>query len=277
MSFNNKKVAIIIGNGDLPIHVIKSAKVIGIDFSIVRFKGVYANKFSSEDIIEATFENISDLFSKLKLAKFNAVAFCGYMPRPELNINKLSINSRIILEPIIRNFGFGDEAVFSSILNLFDTQKLRPITIYELAPNLFPSDEFLTKLKPTDFDLSDTKRAEQILNLTSVADLGQSLVVSQGACLAIETAPGTDAMLNFLRTVKKNDSSLPKGGIFYKAPKKGQNQFIDQPVIGIRTIKAVYQAGLNGIVIKRSKVICLDLKKILKLADELGVFIWSKN
>ena len=277
MSFIKKKIAIIIGNGDLPIHVIKNAKVLGIDFSIVRFKGVSSNNFSSEDIIEATFENISDLFLELKLAKFNAVAFCGYMPRPELNFNKISINSRIILEPIIRNFGFGDEAVFSSILNLFEKQKLTPVTIYELAPNLFPAEEFLTNPKPANFDFSDTERAEQILNLTSVADLGQSLVVSHGVCLAIETAPGTDAMLRFLGTAKKNDSSLPKGGIFYKAPKKGQNRFIDQPVIGISTIKAVHEAGLNGIVIKRSKVICLDLKKILKLADKLGVFIWSKN
>jgi DUF1009 family protein len=276
-SFNNKKVAIIVGSGDLPVQIVNGAKALGVDFSIVRFQGVPADIFSNENLIEATFERISDLFYELKSQNFNAVVCCGYIPRPKLNFSEISIDSHLILEPIMKNFISGDEAIFLSILKLFKDMNLMPLSISELVPNLFPTEEFLTRHKPIESDIIDAERSEQILEVTSSADLGQSLVVSKGVCLAIETALGTDAMLDFLQNVKKNDSSAYQGGILYKAPKKGQNQFIDQPVIGLPTIKGVKQAGLSGIVIKHSKVICLEPEKIINLADDLGIFIWSKK
>ena len=276
-SFKNKKIAIIAGSGDLPIEVIKSAKEAGIDFSVIRFSGISANIPSNENVIDATFEQISELFSELEFSSFNAVAFCGYILRPKLNFNRINSESREILEPIIKNFVLGDEAIFTSILELFKSRGLTPISISQIVPNFFPTKEFLTVLKPTSSDIIDSELSEKILRVTSVVDLGQSLVVSQGVCLALETAPGTDAMLESLRTIKEKDSSIVKGGVFYKAPKEGQNLFIDQPVIGLRTIIGVKEAGLNGIVIKQSKVIVLRQEQTINLANELGIFVWSKK
>jgi DUF1009 family protein len=39
----------------------------------------------------------------------------------------------------------------------------------------------------------------------------------------------------------------------------------------------VKKAGLNGIVIKYAKVIVLEPTKVIKLANDLGIFIWSKK
>ena len=276
-SLKNKKIAIIVGGGDLPLEVVKSAKALGLDFSIIRFSEVPSNVLHDGNIIEATFEQISKLFTELKSRNFNTVAFCGYMKRPKLNFEKVDIESQLILEPVIKNFTLGDEAIFSSVLNLFKFRHITPLSVSDLLPKFFPTNEFLTRLKPTKSDMLDAKRSEEILAVTSSVDLGQSLVVGNGICIAIETAPGTDAMLAFVRTLKNNNGGLPEGGVFYKAPKKGQNLYIDQPVIGLRTIEAVKHAGLNGIVIKHSKVIFLDPEKIIELADKLGIFIWSKK
>ena len=68
-------------------------------------------------MIEASFENISNLFIQLKKFSFNAVVCCGYMQKPELDLNKITEDSLNILAPIIKNFDFGDEAVFLSILS----------------------------------------------------------------------------------------------------------------------------------------------------------------
>ena len=229
---NNKKVAIIVGSGDLPLEVIKSVKRLGITFAIIRFNGVPSNIFINENVIDAKFEQIAELFTEL---------------------------------------------IFSSILKLFNNMSLNPMSVSELAPNLYPYEEFLTKCKPGSTDILDSQRSEEILTIMSSADLGQSLIVSKGVCLAIETVPGTDAMLNFISNVRKIDNSHSRGGILYKGPKNGQNSFIDAPVIGEVTIKGVKEAGLNGIVIKHSKVIVLNQNKTKKLADNLGVFIWSKK
>ena len=137
--------------------------------------------------------------------------------------------------------------------------------------------EFLTKRKPNKSDINDAEKSVQILTLMSSADLGQSVVVSGGACLAFETAPGTDAMLRYLWMLKKDYPSFFSGGLLYKSPKDCQNLFIDQPVIGVNTVKGVKKAGLNGIVIRYAKVIVLEPTKVIKLANDLGIFIWSKK
>ena len=152
----------------------------------------------------------------------------------------------------------GDEAIFRSILKLFENKHLIPLTISDIVPKLFPKKEFLTKRKPNKSDMNDAEKSVQILTLMSSADLGQSVVVSGGACLAFETSPGTDAMLRYLWMLKKDDPSFFSGGLLYKSPKDGQNLFIDQPVTGVNTVKGVKNAGLNGIVIKYAKVIVLE-------------------
>ena len=273
----NKKVAIIAGGGDLPIEVIRSAKELGIDFVIIRFAGVPSNISINENIIDAEFERISDLFSELSLRCVNAVVCCGYILRPEINFEHINAESRLILKPIIKSFALGDEATFRSILKLFENKHLIPLNISDLLPKFFPREEFLTKRKPSKSDMTDAERSGQILTLMSAADLGQSLVVSRGVCLAFETSPGTDAMLRFLSILKKDNSSFIAGGVLYKAPKDDQNLFIDQPVIGVNTVEGVKKAGLNGIVIKHTKVIVLEPTKVIKLANDLGIFIWSKK
>ena len=277
LSLNKQRIAIIVGDGDLPVELVKRVKAIGVSFAIIKFEGVPSKNFINEDIIEAKFENISELFDELKVRKFNSVICCGYMARPKLNYNKITIESRSMLAPIVKNFKLGDEAVFCSILELFEKSNLIPLSILDLVPKFFPVDEFLTHRKPIESDVFDAKRSEEILNIISSADLGQSLVVSAGICLAVETAPGTDAMLDFLSNFKLQDGSFSNNGVLYKAPKPRQNIYIDQPVIGFHTIEGVKRAGLNGIVIKNSKVIVLDLEKTIKVANDLGVFIWSKK
>ena len=248
LTLDRKKIAIIVGSGALP-----------------------------EEVIDATFENIADLFVELKSREFSGIICCGYIERPDLNFNLITNDSKIILEPILRNFEFGDEALFSAILKVFKDNKLEPISLKEIIPESFPEFEFLTRSKPNRTDTSDSLRGETILAQISPADLGQSVVVRNGLCMAVETSLGTDKMLEFLAWSANFNLNNFQGGVLYKAPKYQQNPFLDLPVIGENTIRGVKKAGLNGIVIKHSSVIVLKSKATIELANQLGIFIWSKK
>ena len=276
-NFHKKKIAVIAGDGLLPEEVVRGIKKLGNQYVIIKFNGVKSRTFYGNDLIEATFENIFDLFVKLKAQNFNSIVCCGYIKPPYLNVNKINPNSRKILKPILNSFKFGDESVFSSILNVFKENKLEPISLKVIIPEAFPKLEFLTNLQPTDVDRNDTNRSENILKHMSNADLGQSVVVRNGSCVAVETSLGTDKMLELLQISNNLDGIGLAGGVLYKAPKINQNPFIDLPVIGERTVDRVKSAGLNGIVIKKSGVIVLTPKATSELADQLGVFIWSKK
>ena len=47
--------------------------------------------------------------------------------------------------------------------------------------------------------------------------------------------------------------------------------------IGTKTIKLVSKAKLDGIVVESSNVIFIEKTKIIKLADSLGIFLWSRS
>ena len=61
-----------------------------------------------------------------------------------------------------------------------------------------------------DVDLSDADRAATIVEGLGALDLGQGAVVAQGLCIAVETLPGTGAMLWLPAT-----NGLPSG--FFRA------------------------------------------------------------
>ena len=76
---------------------------------------------------------------------------------------------------------------------------------------------------------------------------------------------------------------MAKANLFY-AQSGGVTSVINASACGVietarkhrDKIGKVY-AGLNGIVIKQSNVIVLNLEKTVGLANQLGIFIWSKN
>ena len=274
---SKKKLAIVVGSGLLPEEVIKSVKKMHIEYVIVKFEGIKSASFIGNPIIEATFETIADLFSQLEFEGYNSIVCCGYMAPPILDLKKIGDNSREILEPILKNLQLGDEAIFSSILKLFSDKKLEPISLTEILPKCFPEIEFLTLRKPDHIDQLDSIRAENILRSISPADLGQSLVVRNNACIAVETSLGTDKMLELLALGISSDYYTGIGGLVYKGPKHKQNPFLDLPVIGEKTIDGIKRAGLNGLVIKHANVIVLRPEETIKLANQLGIFIWSKK
>ncbi len=272
-----KTIAIVAGGGDLPPVVVRSIEEKNVKFVIVCFDGVPSKLTNHENTVLAKFEEIFELFNILSAKGVDSVAFCGYVLRPKLNFGLISQHSKTILEPLISKFNKSDEHLFTAIIDTFKSQNFKPISLKQLIPNAFCEEGILTAMSPSDREIIDTGRAEEIFQLISGADLGQSLVVSDGLCLAVESAPGTDLMLEYLTNIRKQDKFSWNRGILYKAPKINQNSYIDSPVIGEKTLLAVKEAGLAGIVVKSESVIIVNRSPTIDLADKLGLFLWSKK
>ncbi len=110
-------------------------------------------------------------------------------------------------------------------------------------------------------------------------DLGLGAVVAQGLCLAVETLPGTDAMLDFAAAHAGALRPDPKAGrgVFYKAPKPGQDRRIDLPTLGPATVARAAKAGLAGIAWEAGGVILLDRAAMVAAAEAAGLFLWARE
>jgi DUF1009 family protein len=63
------------------------------------------------------------------------------------------------------------------------------------------------------------------------------------------------------------------GGVLVKAKKPDQDDKIDLPSIGARTIELAHAAGLRGVAVEAGGSLVLDLAKVTARADALGLFV----
>lgn len=204
------------------------------------------------------------------------VVFAGAVRRPALDPEAFDPQTAQLVPRILAAMQSGDDAALRTVLEIFEEDDITICGIGEIAPFLIPDEGLLTG-EPGDRDRRDVLRAAEIVAALGPLDLGQGCVVAQGLCLAVETLPGTAAMLDFAARYQALRAD-PKGGrgVFYKAPKPGQDRRIDLPTIGPDTITQTAAAGLAGIAWEAGSVILLDRDECIRRASDAGLFLWSR-
>ncbi|TRW95695.1 LpxI family protein [Paracoccus sp. M683] len=204
------------------------------------------------------------------------VIFAGAVRRPRLEPEAFDPMTARMVPRILAAMQSGDDAALRTVLEIFEESGLSICSVNEIAPNLIPGEGVLTG-QISEADQADTARAAQIVKALGPLDLGQGCVVAQGLCLAVETLPGTAAMLDF-SALHKGLRPNPRGakGVFYKAPKPGQDRRIDLPTIGPDTVDQAAAAGLAGIAWEAGSVILLDREETIGRARAANLFLWSR-
>lgn len=205
------------------------------------------------------------------------VVFAGAIRRPRLEPDLFDPRTMTLVPRIVTAMQTGDDGALREVLAVFEESGLRVVSVDQILPDLVPGDGVLTG-EPSDRDRADAARAAKIVEQLGVLDIGQGAVVAQGLCLAVETLPGTEPMLDFaaLHAGLRPD---PKGarGVIYKAPKPGQDRRIDLPTVGPDTVQQAAAAGLAGIAWQAGGVILLERERTIRDARDAGLFLWARG
>ncbi|MFN4062037.1 MAG: LpxI family protein [Paracoccus hibiscisoli] len=239
---------------------------------------IYALEGFAPDGLSATpfrLERLVPFLDDLHDRGVTRVVFAGAIRRPRLDPEAFDPRTAQLVPRILTAMQSGDDAALRTVLDIFEENDLTICSIIEIAPYLIPAAGVLTG-QPADADKRDMHRASQILAQTGPLDLGQGAVVAQGLCLALETLPGTAAMLEFAARhadLRPN----PKGarGVLFKAPKPGQDLRIDLPTLGPDSVDQAAAAGLAGLAWAAGQVILLDRAEMVQRAQAAGLFLWA--
>lgn len=204
------------------------------------------------------------------------VVFAGAIRRPRIEPDLFDQRTMAIVPRILMGMQSGDDAALRAVLDVFEEAGITIASVDEILPELVPAEGVLAG-EPSPRDRQDAARAAEIVHGLGPLDIGQGAVVAQGLCLAVESLPGTEAMLNFAR-LHAGLKPDPKGGkgVLYKAPKPGQDRRIDLPTIGPDTVLQAAAAGLGGIVWEAGSVILLEREEAVRSANSAGLFLWSR-
>jgi len=138
----------------------------------------------------------------------------------------------------------------------------------------------LTKRQPTAEELKNIAYGRSVARELAQHDIGQTVVIAESACVAVEAMEGTDATIlragKLMHTLHQEDSPesfLSRALTVVKVAKPNQDFRFDVPVIGVRTISSMQTAGATCLAIDAQRCLFLDGDRIIEEADRAGITI----
>ncbi|HEX4811074.1 MAG TPA: UDP-2,3-diacylglucosamine diphosphatase LpxI [Bryobacteraceae bacterium] len=137
-----------------------------------------------------------------------------------------------------------------------------------LLKALLPEKGVLTRRKPSKEEAIDLKYGRKLASALATADIGQSVAISDKACVAAEAMEGTDDML-------RRAASLVNGRPLrlVKASRGRAHLLFDVPVAGLATIETMIETNTTAMAVDAGRTLLLDREEMLRRADEHALSI----
>jgi hypothetical protein len=137
----------------------------------------------------------------------------------------------------------------------------------------------LTKRSPSEQESKNVEYGRAVARHLAQYDIGQTVVVAESACVAVEAMEGTDETIEragrIMKSLEGDASTLSRALTVVKIAKPSQDMRFDVPVIGIKTIDVMHAAGATCLAIDAGKCLLLDGDAVIEAADGAGITIVS--
>ncbi len=137
-----------------------------------------------------------------------------------------------------------------------------------LLKPLLAEEGVVTRRKPNKAEEGDIRYGRRIASVLATADIGQSVAISEKACVAAEAMEGTDAML-------RRAASLANGRTLclVKASRGRAHLLFDVPVAGLTTIETMIETKATVLAVDAGCTLLLDKKQMIQRANEASISI----
>jgi hypothetical protein len=188
--------------------------------------------------------------------------------RPDWRLAKLLLNLRT------RN----TDMLLGAVAKVLGDEGIELISSTAFLEPLLAGEGVLTKRGPDEDERKNIEYGLAVARAVSGFDIGQTVVVAAQACVAVEAMEGTDAAIEragaLMATLDEGDAStLERRLTIVKVAKPKQDMRFDVPVIGMRTIETMIQAGATCLSVEAGRTLLFDREALLGRADAAGIAI----
>ena len=242
------RLAVIAGQGDLPVTLADCARQRGEDVVIFAVAGQADADFSDFEMVEVALGTVGRTRDLIREAGCDRIVMAGKIRRPSLAQLKPDAAAIGLLA---RAVGRGDDALLRLISDFFAESGIETVSPDELMPQaMMPAGVMAGELE--DSITSDIEMGVAVLEALGIHDVGQGVVVQDARVIAVEAAEGTDEMLR--RTASLLDTAAPPA-VFVKRRKSGQDTRLDMPVIGQDTLRLAAESGIGVVALEAGGVL----------------------
>ena len=197
--------------------------------------------------------------------------------RPDWRLAKLLLNLRT------RN----TDMLLGAVAKVLEDEGIQLISSTAfLEPMLAPAG-VLSARKPSENERADIDYGLAVARGIAGFDLGQTVVIAAGACVAVEAMEGTDAAIlragELMRTLHADDdpadseTTLARRLTVVKVAKPNQDLRFDVPVVGVPTIETMLRAGATCLCVEAGRTLLFDREAMISTADAAGITVIAEE
>ncbi len=263
-----QRYGMIAGNGRFPLLALEAARHEGHEVVVVAIEHEASPELAryATAIHWINIGQLGRLIDILKRERVTQVMMAGQVQhvsifssvKPDLRLLKLltSLKEKNTASLI----GAIQKALREEGIELMDSTRL-------LKP-LLAAEGILTRRKPNKEEQADIHYGRRLASLLAQADIGQSVAISEKACVAVEAMEGTDSMLRRAATLT-NGKPLR----LVKSSKGRAHLLFDVPVAGVTTIDTMVETNTTALVIDAGQTLLLDKEDMIRRANEADITI----
>jgi len=262
------RYAIIAGNGRFPFLVLDAARDQGIEPLVVGIKEEAAPELS-EKAGAAHWLSLGEaakVFELLNAEGVTKVILAGQVKHAQLfsSIKPDGLVRRALAGLHRKN----TDALIGAFVRMLEDRGIEVVDSTLFLKGILAGAGTLTSRAPDASEMADIAYGREIAKKVAGLDIGQTIVVADRACIAVEAMEGTDATI-------ERAASLGNGRrlVVVKVSKPHQDMRFDVPVVGPKTIQVMSRSNAHALALDAGKTLLFDRPHLVEEANAAEIAI----
>ncbi len=278
MPTTKERIGLIAGNGRFPFLVLDAARAQGLEVVVAAIKEETFPEIESRGALTVHWLSLGELSKLIETFRSEGVhraVMAGQVKHKQIFS---SIRPDWRLAKLLLSLGTRNtDSLLGAIARVLADEGITLENSTALLEPLLAKAGVLTKRAPSDHERRDIEYGREVARHLTRYDIGQTVVVAEASCVAVEAMEGTDATLEraaqLMDSLDSGASTLSRALTVIKVAKPNQDMRFDVPVIGLNTIETMHRANATCLALDAGKCLLLDGDAIIVAADAVGIAI----
>jgi UDP-2,3-diacylglucosamine hydrolase len=276
MPSQQEKIGLIAGNGKFPFLVLDAARAQGYEVVVAAIKEETFPEIESRGAAAVhwlSLGELSKLIETFQQAGVRRAVMAGQVKHKQIfsSIRPDWKLAKLLLSLTTRN----TDSLVGAVAKVLGDEGITLEKSTWLLEPLLVKPGVATRRQPTEQEQKNIEYGRAVARQLAQHDIGQTVVIAESACVAVEAMEGTDATIEragqIMRSLHGNASTLSRDLTVVKIAKPHQDMRFDVPVIGVKTIEVMQSAGATCLAVDAGKCLLLDGDKVIEAANAAGV------
>jgi len=273
-----EKLGLIAGNGKFPFLVVDAARARGFDVVVAAIKEETfpeIEKSGASAVHWLSLGELSKLIETFKQEGVHRAVMAGQVKHKQIFS---SIKPDWRLAKLLLSLGTRNtDSLLGAVAKVLGDEGITLENSTSLLEPLLASAGVLTDRSPSEEEQKNIAYGREVARHLAQYDIGQTVVIAESACVAVEAMEGTDATIeragHIMRSLEGDASTLSRALTVVKIAKPNQDMRFDVPVIGVKTIEVMRSAGATCLALDAQRCLLLDGDAVRRAANEAKITI----